>query len=448
METAIVIKWTVFTITVALLVTAIYLIPQILYKNLVAPIFRPKILLILVITIGHTSLNVYNLPSGYVNYVCRFADALAQICVFMITLFNIHILQVFSLLNPNITRRKLLVWLVIVSILFICTFTSTLWHICVLDVSNIPAFVAEYNVISSAAFTVFAVLYDNIQGAYLIYLVLINKKKKGAEIQKVLNGLVISLVVLSLMDWFGVIIFAIAEFIPSVRGNFDLYSALLVFADTYTGIHGTVMIYVFKQLTEFTFVDSKCRPQKKEAPSSKKATAKISKTEKSASTRNKQELMAPLTSFDWSEADPNQCVTSSLDTTCTIWDMNTLQAKTQLIAHDSEVLDVAFSQGVNVFGSVGADGSVRMFDQRVPAVPVLELQGHKNSVSGICWAPHSSVHLGSCGDDGQTLIWDISKNVPIKQHVTDKPVSNLSWNSNDPSLIGITAGTDVQVLHV
>lgn len=74
--------------------------------------------------------------------------------------------------------------------------------------------------------------------------------------------------------------------------------------------------------------------------------------------------MAPLTSFDWSEADPNQCVTSSLDTTCTIWDMNTQQAKTQLIAHDSEVLDVAFSQGVNVFSSVGADGSVRMFDQR------------------------------------------------------------------------------------
>ncbi|KAJ3251350.1 ddb1 and cul4 associated factor 7 [Boothiomyces macroporosus] len=164
--------------------------------------------------------------------------------------------------------------------------------------------------------------------------------------------------------------------------------------------------------------------------------------------KNKQELMAPLTSFDWSEADPNQCVTSSLDTTCTIWDMNTQQAKTQLIAHDSEVLDVAFSQGVNVFSSVGADGSVRMFDQRVPAVPVLELQAHTNHVSGISWAPHSSVHLASCGDDGQTLVWDISKSIPVKQHVCDKPVNNLSWNSADTSLIGISTGCDIQALAI
>ena len=36
-----------------------------------------------------------------------------------------------------------------------------------------------------------------------------------------------------------------------------------------------------------------------------------------------------------------------------------MQAKTQLIAHDKEVYDIAFAAGVNVFASVGADGSVR-----------------------------------------------------------------------------------------
>ena len=41
-----------------------------------------------------------------------------------------------------------------------------------------------------------------------------------------------------------------------------------------------------------------------------------------------------------------------------------MQAKTQLIAHDKEVFDIAFAAGVNVFASVGADGSVRMFDLR------------------------------------------------------------------------------------
>jgi WD repeat-containing protein 68 len=32
--------------------------------------------------------------------------------------------------------------------------------------------------------------------------------------------------------------------------------------------------------------------------------------------------------------------TACIDTTCTIWDVNTQQAKTQIIAHDKEVYDI------------------------------------------------------------------------------------------------------------
>jgi WD repeat-containing protein 68 len=30
-------------------------------------------------------------------------------------------------------------------------------------------------------------------------------------------------------------------------------------------------------------------------------------------------------------------------------------------------------------------------------------------MNGICWAPHSSGHLCTIGDDAQALIWDISE---------------------------------------
>ena len=33
------------------------------------------------------------------------------------------------------------------------------------------------------------------------------------------------------------------------------------------------------------------------------------------------EFSAPLTSFDWNETDLNRLGTSSIDTTCTIWDI-------------------------------------------------------------------------------------------------------------------------------
>ena len=68
--------------------------------------------------------------------------------------------------------------------------------------------------------------------------------------------------------------------------------------------------------------------------------------------------------------DPNLLGTSSIDTTCTIWGLETGQVlgrvnmvsghvKTQLIAHDKEVYDIAFSKaggGRDMFASVGADG--------------------------------------------------------------------------------------------
>ncbi|WFD27528.1 hypothetical protein MNAN1_002525 [Malassezia nana] len=74
---------------------------------------------------------------------------------------------------------------------------------------------------------------------------------------------------------------------------------------------------------------------------------------------------APLTSFSWNTPSPNLIVTSSIDTTCTIWDLPTRTALTQLIAHDREVYDVDWCPGSSdVFASVGADGSVRVFDLR------------------------------------------------------------------------------------
>lgn len=58
-------------------------------------------------------------------------------------------------------------------------------------------------------------------------------------------------------------------------------------------------------------------------------------------------------------------MTASVDTTCTVWDLNTAQARTQLIAHDKEVYDVTFTANTtDVFASVGSDGSVRLFDLR------------------------------------------------------------------------------------
>ncbi|KAI8823157.1 WD40-repeat-containing domain protein [Fimicolochytrium jonesii] len=140
-----------------------------------------------------------------------------------------------------------------------------------------------------------------------------------------------------------------------------------------------------------------------------------------------REFHAPITSMDWNETDPSMVITSSIDTTCTIWDISTQQAKTQLIAHDREVYDVAFSRGSDVFASVGADGSLRMFDLRnLEHSTILYEAGPVPSECRIPISPPSS------SNSNTTEIL---------------PLLRLAWNKQDPSYIA-TFQTDSSAILV
>lgn len=220
---------------------------------------------------------------------------------------------------------------------------------------------------------------------------------------------------------------------------------------------------------------------------------------------NKQsEFCAPLTSLDWNELDPNLVGVSSIDTTCTVWDIEAQKSKTQLIAHDKEVYDFAFTAlGVDLFASVGADGSVRLFDLRSlenstiiyespdvtpllrlrwnthnpnylatialdspevvildirqPSLPVAVLDHRStetvNCVNAISWAPHSSSHLATGGDGCLALIWNISsmpKRVedPALSYFAGAAVSNLQWAPTSAEWLALVIENKVQIMRV
>jgi WD40 repeat protein len=72
----------------------------------------------------------------------------------------------------------------------------------------------------------------------------------------------------------------------------------------------------------------------------------------------------PISACDWSLANNSIVGVSSIDTTCSILDLNKLQARYMIIAHDKEVYDISLGQDEFTFMSTGADGSVRLFDSR------------------------------------------------------------------------------------
>jgi WD repeat-containing protein 68 len=213
----------------------------------------------------------------------------------------------------------------------------------------------------------------------------------------------------------------------------------------------------------------------------------------------KSKYCGVLTSFDWNTVNDSLLGTASVDTTCTIWDLNKVSIKTQLIAHDKEVFDIQFGNDENTFISGGADGSVRLFDLRAlnhstiiyetkgstpinklalnlknpnliaalsldkkfiyifdsranANVSMDELSLHKEAVTGIVWAPDNPSQLCSVSEDNSVIISNIYNDDQMSQntnvsYTAPSPINNVDWCKTFPEWIGITFQKRVQLLR-
>ena len=212
----------------------------------------------------------------------------------------------------------------------------------------------------------------------------------------------------------------------------------------------------------------------------------------------KSKFSGALTSFDWNTVNNALLGTASIDTTCTIWDLNKGSIKTQLIAHDKEVFDIQFDKDENVFISGGADGSVRLFDLRAlnhstiiyetkEGAPIIklawnlhnsniiaalsmeknviyifdsrantnismdELNFHKEPVTGIVWSPDSPSQLCSVSEDCCVVISNIQnehygQNNNISYNAKS-PINNIDWCKSYSEWIGIAFKNNIQLLR-
>ena len=205
---------------------------------------------------------------------------------------------------------------------------------------------------------------------------------------------------------------------------------------------------------------------------------------------------APITSFDWNRVDSSLLVTSSYDTTCAVWNLTTGSVKTQLIAHDKEVFDVAFNpKSADIFASVGAEGSIRLFDTRAldhstilyetfdaqpllrlawnpldtnyvacfgvdgqqvvivdtrsAAVPVAVLSGH-STITSIKWAPHNSGWL-VVADGADLRLWDVSASVSLPSwHLPTgtATIQNICWPTTAPDWFAYATTDQIQLIKL
>lgn len=102
------------------------------------------------------------------------------------------------------------------------------------------------------------------------------------------------------------------------------------------------------------------------------------------------------------------------------------------------------------------DAAVAVLDIRFPAAPVAELARHAGAANALAWAPHSSCHMCTAGDDAQALIWDLSALGrpagsgldPILAYSAGAPVVGLEWSAAAPDWVAVAFGSKAQILRV
>ncbi len=72
----------------------------------------------------------------------------------------------------------------------------------------------------------------------------------------------------------------------------------------------------------------------------------------------------------------------------------------------------------------------------------------------LAWAPYSSCHVCTAGEDSQTLIWDLGGSIsdtmddPFLSYTAESEVNALQWPSSSPEWIAIAFNNKLQALKV
>jgi histone-binding protein RBBP4 len=120
---------------------------------------------------------------------------------------------------------------------------------------------------------------------------------------------------------------------------------------------------------------------------------------------------------DWHSKDPNMFGSVGDDRIICIWDDRKSAAPTTTFkdAHDGDINSIAFNPVQEyLFATGSADKTVKLWDLRNLSKCTETFEGHSDQVYKVEWAPFNESILASCSDDRRIAIWDLSRYVRME----------------------------------
>lgn len=98
--------------------------------------------------------------------------------------------------------------------------------------------------------------------------------------------------------------------------------------------------------------------------------------------------------------DDSEVITSSGDSTCILWDVETKHPKSSFLEHNADVMSVSVFVSRNVFVSGSCDATAKIFDYREKTC-VGTYHGHDSDINDVQWFPDS--YAFATGSDDSTI---------------------------------------------
>eukprot|EP01083_Nonionella_stella_P074976 203542_1 len=142
----------------------------------------------------------------------------------------------------------------------------------------------------------------------------------------------------------------------------------------------------------------------------------------------------------------HELITSSGDTTCILWDLESRRPIATFQDHVQDVTDVD-SCGQNLVATASCDATARIWDSRQSGRPAVDFVGHEADLNSVRWFPdENAIVTGS--DDSTCRFFDIRSRCQMNMYTMDDITSGVTSLDFSQSGNYIFAGYDDNTLFV
>lgn len=122
--------------------------------------------------------------------------------------------------------------------------------------------------------------------------------------------------------------------------------------------------------------------------------------------------------------DDNQIVTSSGDTTCALWDIETGQQTTTFTGHTGDVMSLSLAPDTRLFVSGACDASAKLWDVR-EGMCRQTFTGHESDINAICFFPNGNA-FATGSDDATCRLFDLRADQELMTYSHDNIICGIT----------------------